>query len=308
MVMADREHIPSYRATLASPRPLKIRSWSEQRSDLPSTPIDAQLFAGKRLVIFGEQHHQAQVLRAQMQIMSMLHRQQQQSKQVVMILEHFNFQQNDLLDRFSKSLISSDAFMQEYAQSKEGFNLNHYLPLLLLARELGIPMYGGFPPRPWASVVYKESIEVLQAVEVKTIPRDFDEARWRQVTQITNEHVAYLRSMMSGDPPSMPDPADDTRDETYTKGILPAQTLKDTFMAYTIDQHLQQPETLVYAVCGLGHSEFEQCVSARVQACRRDEICLVATKDWSSEEYLARDAACQGDLKLADIIILYDAV
>lgn len=310
MVMTNREHIPSFSSTLIKDKDPSERTWRELLSSVQLTEFNSHLLDTKRVICFGEQHHQSQVLRAQMSVLSAIYRLQslkQDKKKIVMVLEHFNLEQDNLLARFSAGLLTNDELLEEYAKSREGFNLNHYLPLLVLARELGIPIYGGFPPREWASVVYKESLEALRSSASFHMPDDFPEGRWSQVMSLSAEQVAYLKSMMSGMAPRLPD-RQDLPPNGFHNGILPAQTLKDTFFAWSIDRRLQRdPNNIVFAVCGLGHSEFRICASSRLEGCHDDEIMLIASKEWTSTEFSGDCPAYTDTHKLADVIIPYDA-
>ncbi|CCG84341.1 protein of unknown function [Taphrina deformans PYCC 5710] len=305
MVLANREYMPTFEATLAC-APDTETSWRDLLRKHNLSKFDARELQDKRVVLFGEQHHQSQVLKAQMTILSSLHQLAQSghtTKKVVMVMEHFNIEQDDLLHKFGQNQISSEDLIQEYAESREGFRLVHYLPLLLLARELGIRVHGGFPPRQWASLVHKESIEALRTSKDFLVPRDFGEDRWSQVSRISREQVAYLRSMMSGQPPKLPDPKD-VPTQGYLSGILPAQTLKDTFFAWSIDKHLSDSSVVVFGVCGLGHSEYNLCASSRIKQCQPQEIYTIATKDLDSAGYVS-DGLLQGQFNLADLVVPY---
>lgn len=263
-------------------------------------PIDASSFRSKQVVFFGEQHEQRQVLKAQMVCLQMLHEIcREQDKQCVMVLEHFNIRQSKLLGRWSRQEISDEELISEYDQSNEGFSLQHYMPLLTLARELNIPLYGGFPPREWASVVYKQGVDALKSHETYStqIPEEFD--RWDDVIRISREHLAYIQSMTKGGPASV---STDTPEE-YLKGLPPAQTLKDTFFAWSVDRQVEQGN-VIFAVCGLGHCEYGFGAPVRVKSCSKEAICIVASKSWTQEEY--RGDGAEDDRWLADCIVPYE--
>lgn len=303
--MHDTRSIPSFNSTLATPaHPVTERAWSSLLSSSSLTELEPSIFDGKRVVMFGEQHQQPAVLKAQLLILKSLYQHATANKKrVVMVLEHFNFEQNELLKQFSEASISDDEFIAEYGKSKEGFPMRHYLPLLLLSRELEVPILGGFPPRPWASLVNKESLSALKTSNAFKIPENFDDARWTRVSEISGEQVAYLRSMMSGRPPKLP--SDEETAAGYHSGILPAQTLKDTFFAWSIDQQLADPGVVVYSVCGLGHCEFGICATPRMERATRKETLIIASKSWDSTEYQVEDGKYTDIDRLADLIIPY---
>lgn len=305
--MHDIRNIPSFSSTLPTSQQPKVieRSWSSLLASCPLTTLDPSIFNGKRVVMFGEQHQQAAVMKAQLLTLQALHTHaKNEDKRVVMVMEHFNFEQNELLRQFSKGEISDDDFIAEYGKSREGFPLRHYLPLLLLSRELDIQILGGFPPRPWASLVNKESLESLKTSDIFKIPESFSGSRWNQVSEISDQQVAYLRSMMSGKPPKLPD-AKDVPKSGYLSGILPAQTLKDSFFAWSIDQQLVDPSVVVYSVCGLGHCEYGICATSKLENASRIETLIIASKSWHSTEYQTDHAVYEDIDRLADVIVPY---
>lgn len=307
LVMMNRDLIPTFASTVVQdPSKAIERSWKEILDSVTLSQLDPDVFRNKRAIFFGEQHHQPQVLRAQMQILKTLHASRtSQGSRLVMVLEHFNHEQDALLAKFSRYDLSNDDLLSEYAKSNEGFNLHHYLPLLMLARELEVPIYGGFPPRPWASIVYKASIGALRDDPAVCIPPTFGDSRWLDVSEISSYQIAYLQSMMSGNAPNMTDPNGERRIH-FDSGILPAQALKDTFFAWSIDKHLATPDTTVYAVCGLGHSEYNLCTTPRLRSCSSNQILTIASKDWQSTEFSGDETTRSTDNILADIIIPYE--
>ncbi|KAN0062872.1 hypothetical protein ACQY0O_004693 [Thecaphora frezii] len=245
-----------------------------------------------RLVFFGEQHHQPEVLRAQLQVLSALHdrcqrasvtddastpRDQQQRGsprryRLHLVLEHFSVEDQPILDAFGSGQLPPQGLIDTYAAcSEEGFDLSHYMPLLLLARELGVPVWGGFPPRRWARDVFREGIEAVQRSERSWLSSLADAAsgakprlpklpklpNWSMVTSVHAAHRSYLSSLMRPDQPprfpSLPDgsaaqpllPAMATLSgsriyptwllrptASESKGFAPAQALKDSYFAH----------------------------------------------------------------------------
>lgn len=360
-VVVDRRLIPTFGRTalpaLDAPRVGVL--WrdiaasaadSSRAGDLPV--LEAAHFADKRLVVFGEQHQQSQVLKAQLLAMSFYASESARlRRRLHVVLEHFNFQQDDLLLRFASRAIGEAELLGAYAEAREGFDLRHYLPLLQLARELGLVVSGGFPPRQWAAAVNRQGVDAARQHYASETPADFDAARWgEQVCTIAEKQVSYLESMMGDRPATMPCqtplPAlpsggsfyqstistttagaagqSEARRGYFTKGLFPAQALKDTFFAHATDKLLaQEPPVNVLAVCGLGHSEFGIGLLERLHTLRsvgsdhavddadvagdrtgttgtgagrkpgntikRSEVLLIASKDSASGEYLSGD-------------------
>ncbi|BFZ53471.1 hypothetical protein PYCC9005_000495 [Savitreella phatthalungensis] len=247
-----------------------------------------------RLVTFGEQHHQPTVLKAQLQT---LHALAQRHHHLVLVLEHFNVCQQPLLDAFGAGTLSGDDLVAAYAESREGFRLAHYMPLLSVCRELEVRVVGGFPDRRWASTVFRKSVGDARAEHADEIPKEFD--RWDDVTTLSTDAVSYLESMTRGRPPTTP-PETSLVDREgkplkggrvahayFEKGLLAAQSLKDTFMAWVIDEIVGSgdDETLVLAIAGLGHCEFGLGFVEKLRRVKREEVVMVASKDLEMTEF-----------------------
>lgn len=212
-----------------------------------------------RLVFFGEQHHQPQVMRAQLQTLYALHQQCQLASDPIqpqpakaspvyrlhLILEHFSVLDQDMLNSFSKGMLGPDELAETYqTQSEESFNIGHYMPLLMLAKELNVPIWGGFPPRQWARQVFRDGVEAVKPDEERrvTLPSGKLEdttatnlasdvsvtasepliqsplfTSWNAVTKISAAHRSYLSSLMRPDlPPRFPHLPDAAADATQS--------------------------------------------------------------------------------------------
>lgn len=205
-----------------------------------------------RLVFFGEQHHQPEVMRAQLQTLHSLHEQcvlasnpSIESKsppiyRVHLILEHFSVLDQPMLTSFSKDKLGPDELADAYrSQSEESFKIGHYMPLLMLAKELQVPIWGGFPPRDWARQVFRNGVDSIKAQEAQRVNgREADETlpsvsastsedeqqtskqrqtpelvltsplftSWSAVTKIGAAHRSYLSGLFRPDlPPRFPE-------------------------------------------------------------------------------------------------------
>jgi len=109
-----------------------------------------------RVTWFGEQHHQPAVLSAQLQLLAALH-DASAGRQVHLVLEPFALPDQALLDAFARRELPLGKLAGLYNEhSEEGFGLAHYAPLLVLARDLKVKVWAGFPPRSWARAVFKQ--------------------------------------------------------------------------------------------------------------------------------------------------------
>ncbi|GAK67066.1 uncharacterized protein PAN0_016d5292 [Moesziomyces antarcticus] len=196
-----------------------------------------------RLVFFGEQHHQPHVMRAQLQTLHALHAQCQQASsadhaptstppiyRLHLILEHFSVLDQGMLHSFSQGRMGPDELAHAYhAHSEESFHIGHYMPLLMLAKELDVPIWGGFPPRRWARQVFRNGVDAVKSDEHKRSSPESSAAEtasdptvsklsgagtprrsplftaWSSVTNISAAHRSYLSGLMRPDlPPRFP--------------------------------------------------------------------------------------------------------
>ncbi|SNX86641.1 uncharacterized protein MEPE_05350 [Melanopsichium pennsylvanicum] len=216
--------------------------------------------APPRLIFFGEQHHQPQVMRAQLQALHALHQQCQLASisqshsstsstaspiyRLHLVLEHFSVLDQNMLNSFSDGKIDPDELAQTYrTKSEEAFHIGHYMPLLMLAKELSVPIWGGFPPRSWAKQVFREGIDAVKLDEERraapdrlkepsssepatyqehrsvmsnTFPRSPLFTSWSAVTKIGAAHRSYLSGLMRPDlPPRFPQLPDISTSQAY---------------------------------------------------------------------------------------------
>lgn len=222
----------------------------EQQDSLGTHPTKHSASPPPRLIFFGEQHHQPQVMRAQLQTLHALDQQcqlvstshshsqadpswkQSPIYRLHLILEHFSVLDQNMLNSFSNGNLGPDELAETYqSQSEEAFHIGHYMPLLMLAKELQVPIWGGFPPRSWARQVFREGVESVKNDQEKRVSRDSPSVpasqpkeltsqqrepvttpfrsplftSWNAVTKISAAHRSYLSGLMRPDlPPRFP--------------------------------------------------------------------------------------------------------
>lgn len=194
-------HLQS-QSSLTNPTPSSFSSFFSSLSTPP------------RIVFFGEHHHQPGVLKAQLQALNSYHQlftslsTSQKNFVPNLVLEQFSLSSQSSLNRFHQGEIDFDELNQEYQEkSGEGFDLMHYFPLLSLAKELGIKVWGGFPEREWAKVTMRDGIEKVKELEKERIQEkgggngigEFKE--WEDVMDVGIDHRTYLKSLMNPDKP-----------------------------------------------------------------------------------------------------------
>lgn len=221
------------------------------KQDRVAAQSAASAYPPPRLVFFGEQHHQPGVLRAQLQTLYALHQQCRLASEAIsapsagappayrlhLVLEHFSVLDQDMLNSFTNGELGPDELADAYQrQSEEGFHIGHYIPLLMLAKELNVPIWGGFPPRRWAKQAFRDGIDSVVAEEERRVATSQQDASlfseslsdrgqdfgahgaasriqqrpplftsWNAVTKIGAAHRSYLSGLMRPDlPPRFP--------------------------------------------------------------------------------------------------------
>ena len=278
--------LDSFEALWVSKRNLQRAStggsdYLQARSPATGTSSIVSATPPPRLVFFGEQHHQPEVMRAQLQTLHALHQQCQFSSsprittdgnsaseqaettcaqkpasartpvyRLHLVLEHFSVLDQDMLNSFSQGKLGPDELAETYqAQSEESFHIGQYMPLLMLAKELNVPIWGGFPPRQWARQVFRDGVDDVKPDEERrvgaatqtkasltqgeedrpapprTAPRSFIQSplftSWNSVTNISTAHRSYLSGLMRPDlPPRFPQlPASEAEDSKQQSSI-----------------------------------------------------------------------------------------
>lgn len=110
--------------------------------------------ARHRLVFLGEIHSVPPIIAFQRQVQEEMSK---QSSQLHLILEHFSFDLQHLLDQFSEGRLDFDQLVEKYHEiGQEGHDLEPYRGLLEDARTKGVRIHAGFVPRSYARELIKE--------------------------------------------------------------------------------------------------------------------------------------------------------
>ena len=171
LFLAHRRALSSraHGASQASPPPSEATESSKLFSLRPETfaqPLAQSTvleeLSTPRVVFFGEIHAQPAVVAFQRRTaLAMLG-----EGTLHVILEHFSFEQQHLLDAYAAGELTISRLLEEYdAIGTEGHDIVSLEPLLSLAREQAgrVRLHGGFIPRPYARIVMRESTEAALA-------------------------------------------------------------------------------------------------------------------------------------------------
>ena len=210
-------------------------------------------------VLFGEQHHQPSILKAQLCVLERMVTQTQLlpteqpegAFSVTVVLEMFNLQQQPLLDAYQDGKISLAELSNKY-KGTEGFALEHYGYILKVSKELGAKLVAGFVPKPFCKMIVNEGKnQALEKIEqTGGPPKEF-------YVDGSEDHYQYFQGLISGDLDKVVD--------KYRR-IFPAQILRDSAFAYTVMDIVQKSDgkTRVLGICGSGHLDHRFGIPERI--------------------------------------------
>lgn len=211
------------------------------------------------VVLFGEQHHQPSILKAQLCV---LERMVTQSKllssqnpegtfTVNVVMEMFNHQQQPLLDAYQANQISLTELIRQYSGT-EGFAMEHYGYILEVSKKLGAKLVAGFVPKLFCKMITREGKnKALEKIEQSGgLPKEF-------YVDGSEDHYQYFQGLISGNL--------DTTVDKYRR-IFPAQVLRDSSFAYTVMDIIQKSNghARILGICGSGHLDYRFGIPERI--------------------------------------------
>jgi len=194
------------------------------------------------------------------------------------VLEHFNFEMQPLLDAFSDKKLTLDELNKAYAENgTEGHDIMAYSSLLQHAQTHAevVKLHAGFIPRTYARMIMREGVE-KGLTEAKAA--GFIDAA--ELCQGSPEHYNFFESMISGR--DMHDPA--LEPGTQFAKMFPAQVIKDCSMAHKVRQLLEEDpdsEDRYLIITGTGHMGYGFGVPERIlhEKDLNDQIYMVFAKE-----------------------------
>ena len=218
--------------------------------------------ADHRLVFLGEVHSMNSVTAFQRQVQAEMMCQQrlsQNAPKVHVVMEHFNFEQQQLLDDYMLDRYDFEGLVMKYQESgQEGHDLIPYQGLLEDAKEAGglVQLHAGFLPRKYARLWMKEGADAVYKAASQWLPSRED---WKEGTDF---HYNVFETFFSGR--AIFNEA--LSPTNQFRNIFQAQVLKDNAMAHKINQiieHGHEDEKLL-VIAGNGHVKHYCGVPERV--------------------------------------------
>lgn len=143
-----------------------------------------------QIVYVGETHTSAEDHRVQAEILKRLH---ERGAPLALAMEMFPRESQPVLDRFSRKEIDEDAFLREVNWDRVwGYPFRLYRPILMFAREKGIPIVGLNAPRDVVSKIASAGLDSLNPADRGRVARDFhldDTAHREYVRSQFADHV-----------------------------------------------------------------------------------------------------------------------
>lgn len=273
-------------------------------SNFGFVPTDPAKEIGRHKVVFlGEVHSMPPIISFQRQVQREMNEQSDGNLHV--ILEHFSFDLQDMLDQYLGGNLDFEGLQQQYhSVGEEGHDLEPYRGLLEDAKEDGIRLHAGFLPRKYARMLLKEGEEAVLEAASPWLPKKVD-------LNGSDFHYNVFESFLSGrslygsgankgqqhddDDPlvsSVEPPSDQFR------RIFKAQVLKDEAMAHRVVQLLKESSNnksendvnkneKFLVIAGNGHMKHYCGVPERVLRdapnLSPDDTCLIISESTSSE-------------------------
>lgn len=188
-----------------------------------------------RLVFFGEIHSMPPIIAFQRQVQATMVEQTKNSNadddaQVHVVMEHFSFELQELLDDYCDGKLTFEELMSKYLETgEEGHNLEPYKDLLEDARlhRGRVRLHAGFLPRKYARMLMKEGPEPTLKAAGSWLPSLGNFTG-------TSFHYNVFESLLSGR-----SIYGDLEPSDQFRRIFDAQVLKDVGMANKVNQLIE---------------------------------------------------------------------
>ena len=255
-----------------------------------NNPLTQQIL-NNNIIYFGEQHHNKQILNAQLSLLEFIHSSnvnKSMNTKTAVILEMFNVaQQSRLIDNFMNDKITLSQLQSIYSSdtSQEGFDIeNHYSGILSFIKQNSnyFDCIAGFPPR----TIAKELVPQIKAMKNINDPNNNNNNR--NIDQVLNSidykfdfgikfniddnimndglkatiaspfkdanYYKYFYWLITGNMIDILDKSNNDDSWKQFENIFPAQCLKDSIMALKIVEcWMTNKYDKIVVISGNGH-------------------------------------------------------
>jgi len=218
---------------------------------------------------------------------------------VHVVLEHFNFRHQPMLDEYMQGVLPLSALLERYAaDGTESHELVRYTPLLELARSHAgrARLVAGFLPRPLAQAFIAEGEGAAEALAHAKSEGYLGEDLHNWGMDATEAHYAFFESLVTGRP--LHGAAQAQQPSNLARRLFPAQIMKSAAMAHRVARLAREhPADRYLVICGSSHMLFNHGVPERLFAAvprLRGDCCRIVARQ-ASDEQLLRPGPGQGD-------------
>eukprot|EP00977_Amphora_coffeiformis_P008467 scaffold1918_cov154-Amphora_coffeaeformis.AAC.4 len=252
-------------------------------------PSLVERFQQCKLIFLGEVHSVPAITDFQCRVIQALTPAANESRQLHVVMEHFSFDMQSLLDEFRLGNMTFAELIAQYkAIGSEGHYLEPYQTMLehIQSHPNQVRLHAGFIPKQYARQLMKEG-EAAALTAGKS-------HSWIPVNLTSLEgssfHYNYFESLLTGRNLHLP-----KGPSGRFQGIFQAQLLKDVAMAHRVQEIIEnQPDDdRIVVIAGNGHVEYYQGVPERVLAARPDLVdrtCLITCHGVESKAMLQQES------------------
>jgi arsenite methyltransferase len=238
-----------------------------------------------KLVFIGEVHSVPAIAEFQTKVIKGLTPDENPSdaRKLHVVMEHFSFEMQELLDDFSRGQLSYDDFQKKYYEiGVEGHDLEPYQAMLehIQSNHTRVRLHAGFISKQYARQLMKNGESVTLSSAKAWLPPNMASLEGSAF------HYNYFESLLTGrDLHMLATPSD------RFQRIFKAQLIKDVAMAHRVNCLIREEpdEDQVVVIAGNGHVEYYQGVPERVLASLPhlvNHTCLVTCHGVESGELL----------------------
>ena len=248
--------------------------------------------AQHKLVFLGEIHSMPPIISFQREIQAEMSK---QADRLHVILEHFSFDLQEILDRYMDDEINFEQLVDEYHMiGEEGHHLEPYRDLLEDAKRQGVHLHAGFLPRKYARMLMREGEAPALEAASKWLPKDVN-------LDSSDFHYNVFESLLSGRSIYNSNSSEDNEDEPSDqfRNIFKAQVLKDEAMAHRVTGLIQNNENeeevhneKFLVIAGNGHLLHYCGVPERVLRENPEmaaDTCLVISENTTSDSLMGKN-------------------
>ncbi|MEB3807043.1 MAG: ChaN family lipoprotein [Desulfurococcales archaeon] len=195
----------------------------------------------EKLLYIGEVHEQEWLVE---EVTLLLGEACEAGKLGFLAMEHFNIEQQEILDGWLEDKLSFEELAAVYEKGPEGFNLRVYRPLMEAARDCGARVIGVMPPRDKAQIASRTG-------SMPWLPKGAPDPR-----DMSREYIELLSRLFPREGPMARIPVE---------RLLLAQSYKDSIASWRIAEELKTGRSGM-VLMGWAHVEVKGAVASRVSA------------------------------------------